>query len=117
MKNFISPGKTMTFTAPAGGVTSGTPVLIGSLLVIPVASAAAGALFEGETEGVFTLAKTAGATWAEGQVLYWDSATSSFTTATSATARRAGAAAAAAQNADTSGKVRLLNISAAVNVA
>lgn len=117
MKNRLSSGDTMTFTAPGGGVTSGTPVLIGSILVIPEASAAAGAQFAGAATGVFTLAKTAGAAWAEGQVLYWDSATSSFTTAPSATARRAGSAAAAAQSADTSGSVRLSNISAAVNVA
>lgn len=117
MKNRISSGETMTFTAPGGGVTSGIPVLIGSLLVIPATTAAATVPFAGDVTGVFTLAKTAGAAWTEGQVLYWDSATSSFTTAASATARRAGTAAAAAASGDTSGAVRLNNISAAVNVA
>ena len=117
MQNYLKSGKVMTFTAPSGGVTSGTPVLIGSLVVVPVASAAAGAQFEGDTEGVFTAPKTAGAAWSEGQVLYWDSTAGSFATAASLTARRAGAAAAAALSADTTGKVRLVNISAAVNVA
>lgn len=117
MKNRISSGDTMTFTAPGGGVISGTPVLIGSLLVVPVTTAAATVQFAGAITGVFTLAKTAGAAWTEGQVLYWDSAASSFATAPSATARRAGVAAAAALSGDTTGAVRLLNISAAVNVA
>lgn len=117
MQNYYKSGRVLTFTAPAGGVTSGTPVLIGSLVVIPAASAAVGLQFEGETEGVFTVPKTAGAAWAEGQVLYWDSTAGSFATAPSATARRAGAAAAAALSADTTGKVRLANVSAAVNVA
>lgn len=117
MTNFIKPGNVLTFTAPGGGVVSGTPVLIGSIVVVPATSAAAGASFEGAVEGVFTLPKTTGATWSEGQVLYFDSATSSFATAQSATARRAGFAAAAAASPDASGSVRLLNIAAAVSVA
>lgn len=114
---FLNPGKIQTFTAPGGGVTVDVPVLISSLVVVPMTSAAAGASFEGALEGVFTMPKTAGATWSEGQVLYFDSATSSFTTAASATARRAGTAVAAALIGATTGSVRLLNISAAVNVA
>lgn len=115
---YSNPGNVQTFTAPAGGVTVDVPVLISSLIVIPTHSAAAGASFEGALEGVFnSMPKAAGAAWVEGQVLYFDSADSTFKTAQSATARRAGAAAAAAASADTTGKVRLANISAAVNVA
>ncbi len=117
MQNFLKPGDTQTFTAPVGGVTTGVPVLISSLVVVPVTTVAAGLPFEGMVEGTFTLPKTAGATWAEGQVLYFDSATSSFATAQSATARRAGAAVEAALIGAVTGKVRLQNISAAVNVA
>lgn len=117
MKNYIQPGDSLEFTAPAGGVVAGTPVLIGSLVVVPTTTAAAGAKFNGDTEGVFTLPKTAGAAWAEGQVLYFDSATGAFATATGLTARRAGAATAAALAADVTGQVRLANISAVVNVA
>lgn len=117
MQNFLNPGITQTFTAPGGGVVGGTPLLIGSLVVVPVATVAATLPFEGMLEGVFTLPKTAGAAWTEGQVLYFDSATSSFTTAQSATARRAGVAVAAALLAAVTGSVRLNNINAAVNVA
>lgn len=117
MKNFIQPGDIVEFTAPGGGVVSGTAVLISSLVVVPQVTAAAGVRFNAAIEGVFTLAKTAGTAWVEGQVLYYDSATASFTTAQSATARRAGAAGAVAASGDTSGVVILGNISAAVNVA
>ncbi len=116
--NGYKPGKTMTFTAPGGGVTSGVPVLIGSLLVVPASTVAAGLPFEGVTEGVFPgLAKAAGAAWTEGQLLYWDTANSNLVTAQSATARRVGCAAAAAQAADVVGSVRLTGSPAPVNVA
>jgi len=117
MNNFLQPGINQEYTAPGGGVVSGTPVLIGGLVVIPLVSAAAGVRFNGEVEGVYTLPKTAGSAWTEGQVLYFDSATTSFTTAASATARRAGIANAAALSAATTGQVYLLNVGAAVNVA
>lgn len=107
----------MTFTAPGGGVTSGTPVLIGGLLVIPECTAAATVQFAGAVSGVFTLAKATGNAWTEGQTLYWDSANSNFVIAASATARRMGTAAAAAASGDTTGSVRLNNVSAVVNVA
>lgn len=119
MKNYIQPGSTMTFTAPVGGVTSGTPVLIGALVVIPAADAAAGDPFEGATEGVFEVPKTdgGGTAWTEGAPLYFDSATGEFVNATGATARRAGVAAAAAADGATTGFAKLVNIGAAVNVA
>jgi predicted RecA/RadA family phage recombinase len=115
---FSNPGAVQTFTAPGGGVTVDVPVLIGSLVVIPLVSAAAGASFEGALEGVFrSMPKATGAAWTEGLVLYFDSADSTFKTAASATARRAATAVVAAASGDTTGTLRLLNISAAVNVA
>ncbi len=118
MKKYLKEGDTQTFTAPAGGVTVDVPVLIGSLVVIPMVTAAVGVQFEGKLTGVYRdMPKAAGAAWAEGQVLYFDSADSTFKTAASATARRAGAAVAAALAGDVVGTVRLANISAAVNVA
>ncbi len=75
MKNFVQPGDVLTLTAPAGGVVSGTPVLIGGLLVIPAVTAAAGELFTGHVTGVCDLPKTAAQAWTEGQKLYWDAGT------------------------------------------
>lgn len=117
MNNFLQPGINQEFTAPGGGVVSGTPLLIGGLVVVPLVTAAVGVRFNAEVEGVFTLPKTAGVAWTEGQVLYFDSATSSFATVQSATARRAGFANAAALSAATTGQVYLVNTGAVVNVA
>lgn len=117
MKSYLKGDENMTFTAPGGGVTVDAPVLIGSLLVVPTVTAAALAEFAGLAEGVFVdMAKTAGTAWVEGQLLYWDSATSSFTTAHSATARRAGCAAAAAAADDVLGTVRLSGLPSVVNI-
>jgi len=115
--NFIQPGDVLDLTAPSGGVTAGVAVLIGSLVVVPTATVAQTLQFEGQITGVFTLAKATGATWSEGQVLYFDSSAGNFATAQSATARRAGVAVAAAASGDTTGKLRLNNINAAANVA
>lgn len=118
MKTFLQTDENLTFTAPAGGVTVDVPVLIGSLLIIPAVTAAAGDSFAGLVEGVFTdMPKTAGNAWTEGQLLYWDSAAGSFDTAQSATARRVGVAMLAAAAADTTGTVRLTGSPSVVNVA
>lgn len=79
MNNFIKPGKTMTYTAPAGGVTSGGVVLIGAMFVVAAITALAGVQFEGATEGVFLLTKLAGeGALVEGQPVYWDVANARF---------------------------------------
>lgn len=114
---FVQRGGTLTFIAPSGGVTNGTPVLVQNVVVIPNSTVAVGLAFEGNIEGCFTVPKTAGAAWTTGQVLYFDTATGAFATATGATARRAGIAAAPALSADTTGVVKLLNVGAAANVA
>ena len=107
MTNYKQPGESMTYTAPGGGVVSGTPVLIGSLMVIPAVTAAATEQFAGMVCGVFAgLAKTTGEAWAEGQKLYWVSGTSKFST-TSSGNTLVGTAAVAAGSADTTGDVRL----------
>jgi predicted RecA/RadA family phage recombinase len=75
MNTNYAPGKIMTYTAPAGGVASGTAYLIGALLVVAAIDADAAASFTGQTEGVHTLPKTANeGAWVEGQPLYWDAA-------------------------------------------
>lgn len=117
MRNFNQTGDVVTLTAPGGGVTAGTALLISSLVVVPATTVAAGLPFDAHVAGVFVLAKATGNAWVEGQVLYYDSSNNNFVVAASATARRAGSAVAAAASGDTTGVVRLANISAAVNVA
>lgn len=75
MKNFIQPGNTVSLIAPSGGVVSGNGYLIGALFVVALHSAAAGAAFEGVTEGCFTLAAEgagSGQAIAQGALVYWD---------------------------------------------
>ena len=77
MQNKLKSGERMTYTVPAAGVTSGGGYLIGALFVVAcnTVAFAAGATFEGDVEGEFTLAKTANeGAWVEGQPVYWDAA-------------------------------------------
>lgn len=115
--NFIQPGDTMDFTAPAGGVVSGNAYLIGNLLVVALVDAAVGVSFAGRTNGVWTLPKDGTALAGEGSLAYWDTATSSITNAPSLTAYRVGTAAAAAAAGDATCKVRLSGTPSVVNVA
>lgn len=111
MKNGIHTGKVMTYTAPSGGVTSGTPVLIGALLVVPVTSNLEGEKFAGETEGVISFTKVSAQAWTEGQVIYWDNTNKRFTSASASGLFPIGVAAEAAANPTAIGKVRLNGVS------
>lgn len=106
---FIQRGDVMTFTAPSGGVTAGTGVLIGALLVIPRTTAAQDEQFDGDVTGVVSHAKAASQAWTEGAVVYWDDTAKVFTTAATTGNYRAGVAAEAVAGGagDTTGKVRL----------
>lgn len=80
-KNYIQDGDVITCVAPAGGVVSGGAYVIGSIAVVATTSAAAGADFEGCTEGVFRLPKVAGDTPAQFAKAYLKSDGSVTTTA------------------------------------
>ena len=69
MNNYVQKGDTITLTAPAAGFTSGTPVMVGGMLVVPKKTAASGATAACVFVGVFEIAKTAGEAWTAGQVL------------------------------------------------
>lgn len=72
MKNYLQEGCIYDFIAPTGGVVSGTPVLIGKLLVVPISTADATVRFAGSIEGIFTLAAKSTDTPAAGALAYWD---------------------------------------------
>jgi predicted RecA/RadA family phage recombinase len=112
MGNYIQPGNVLELTAPSGGVTSGAPVQIGQLLVVPAVTAAEGAKFSGQIVGVFTIAKATGQAWAEGEILYWD-AGNDRCTKTATGNLQVGCAAAAATSGATTGSVRLDGIARA----
>lgn len=110
MKNFVQPGDVLEFIAPAGGVTAGTGVKMGDILVIATTTAAAGDKFNGVRIGVVDHAKLSAQAWTEGQRVLWDDTNKRFTTVTTGNFI-AGAAAAVAANPSATGKVLLFGTS------
>jgi predicted RecA/RadA family phage recombinase len=106
LKTYAQPGEVLALTAPSGGVTSGTPVLIGSLVVIPLVTAAETVMFSALVAGVATVPKATGTAWTEGAKLYWDVADGEFNTSSSGNTL-AGVAATAAASAAATGQIRL----------
>ncbi len=109
MKTFAQPGDILEFTAPSPGVTAGTGVKIGDLLVIALVSAATGEKFNGVRTGVVEHAKLSAQAWTEGQQVNWDDTNKRFTTVTTGNFR-AGVAAAAAANPSATGRVVLAGV-------
>lgn len=72
MKNYLQEGRTITLTAPAGGVTSGEGVVIGSLFGVATKTAEAGETVTIASTGVFELPKLASAVIAAGDAVAWD---------------------------------------------
>lgn len=107
MRNHIQRGIGLDLIAPSGGVTSGAPVKIGSIIAIPSTDAAEGETFNGDTEGCFEVPKATGQAWTQGATLYWDNTNSVFTT-TATSNTKAGVAIEAAASADATGKVKLV---------
>ncbi len=85
METFVQPGETLSLTAPSGspgGVVSGEPYLMGSLLVIAAETKDAGESFRGQVEGVHLGAKVATEAWTEGQIVRWNDTLRKFTEVT-----------------------------------
>jgi predicted RecA/RadA family phage recombinase len=109
MRTYVEVGEALEYTAPAGGVTSGTGVKIGDLLVIATVTAAVGEKFVGLRLGVVEHAKLSAQAWTEGQQVNWDNTNLRFTTVTTGNFK-AGVAAAAAANPSATGKVVLAGV-------
>ena len=114
METFVQRGDAVEFTAPGGGVVSGTGVLIGSLFVVPTVNAAAGEKFVGLVTGVVIHAKVSAQAWTEGQRLYWNAGLGQVTSL-SVDGQFIGVAAAAAVNPSATGRVLLRGIAPELN--
>jgi predicted RecA/RadA family phage recombinase len=114
-KNFVQEADILEFTAPSGGVTSGTCVKIGDILVLALETAAVGVKFRGARTGVIDHAKLSAQAWTEGAQVNWDDTNKRFTTVTTGN-YRAGVAAAVAANPSSTGKLMLhgVNLGAAL---
>lgn len=106
-KNYVQPGRTVTLTAPTGGVTTGVGILIKDLFMVALRTVAAASTFEGATEGVWDLAKVSTEVWAECDKVYWDQANARCSNVPTAGFPLIGTATAAAANPTSTGKVRL----------
>lgn len=110
MKNFISNGKTLLVTVPAGGLLSGQGYLVGTKLVVCVTDGAEGDVIAGNTSGEYELPKEAPLVINQGDTLYWDN-TAKKLTKTALGNTQCGYATAGALSADTTVKVYISNIS------
>jgi predicted RecA/RadA family phage recombinase len=95
VKNY---GNTGTAIAPVGGVTSGTPLVVGGAFVLPTTSAVAGATFSWTREGHWYLTKVAGFAPDALAAAYWDATSEHVEGADAADNRRIGVFAKAAAN-------------------
>jgi predicted RecA/RadA family phage recombinase len=104
MKAYVQPGRSLTVSAPAGGVLSGQGVLIGTLFGIAQVDAVEGAEVQILTEGVVEVPKTSALQIDVGDRLFWD-ATNKVVNKTATAQLCVGVAVSAAAN--PSGTVRI----------
>ena len=106
MKNFISYGDLVDFTASAD-VASGDFVLLSAGLygfaTNAIANGAKGVL---KCKGIFDVSKTSAQAWSVGDTVYWDNTNKVFTT-TSSGNTKVGVAVLAAVNPSSTGRIRL----------
>lgn len=76
--NYVQKGEVMDYVASAT-LTSGTPVLVGDILGVPLVDAVSGDTLAVQIEGVFDIAATAADTFVQGQILFWDDSTKKLT--------------------------------------
>lgn len=108
--NYTQPGDVLTLIAPAGGVVSGAGYVIGSIFVVALVTAAAGATFTGRTEGIFRMPKATHATtkaFTAGEAVFWDDGVNKRWDKTATGFFQIGVAVAAAASTDTTVLVRI----------
>jgi len=94
----------LTYVAPST-VTSGSPIVIGGLLVVPLEDASTGAVFSAQARGRAYVPKTSAQAWAQGVQIYWTGTTT--TSVQTGTLRAIGVAGEAAANPSSNGWVDL----------
>lgn len=82
MKNYVSAGNVLPFTA-AADFLSGAVVIMGGLIGIAVYDVLTGAVGEAKLDGVYSLPKVGSQAWTVGALIYWDAANSRCTTSAS----------------------------------
>ena len=72
MQNYIQNGHVITVTTPAGGITSGEGLIVGSIFGVAAYTAAEGDPLELATTGVYKLPKATAAVLTVGARVAWD---------------------------------------------
>lgn len=106
MRNYVQKGDTLTVPAPAGGVLSGSMLLIGTLFGVAASTADEGEDVAVSVEGVFELPKASADAVTIGATLYHDADNDVLTT-TATDNTRVGYATAAAGAGTTTITVKL----------
>lgn len=83
MKNAVSHGNVLSYTAAAAAVASGAMVLLGSRVGVAVADIALNATGSVQVVGEFTIPKLSTDVVAQGALLYWDNTNKRLTTTAS----------------------------------
>lgn len=71
-QNFIQPGDIMDYTNGGSAITSGSPVVVGSMVGVALVDIANGATGSVQFTGVFRVAKKADDVVTQGAPIYWD---------------------------------------------
>jgi predicted RecA/RadA family phage recombinase len=106
-QNHKYSGKVIPLVLLAAAV-KGVPFLMGSKLVVPLASGGVGDSISVATDEAWELPKTTGQAWAAGAALYWDDTTKKLTTTVGSNTLQ-GYACEPALTADATGIVNLNN--------
>ncbi|WP_267355640.1 MULTISPECIES: DUF2190 family protein [unclassified Methylobacterium] len=107
MKNFLQNGDALNVVAPAGGVVSGQPLIIGKIFGVCGSTRLVGETFALWRKGIFSLPKTNAQAWNQGDSLYWDAANAVVTNVNSGALLPVGYAADVATNPSSIGPVVL----------
>lgn len=77
---YEQPGDSIEITAPVGGTTRGTPVVVNSrILGMPALTKLVTEKVNVKVSGIFEVTKVSAQAWVGGQPIYWDSANTQFT--------------------------------------
>lgn len=107
MQNFIQRGEALSVIAPAGGVVSSQPLVVGKIFGVVAETVPVGVPFALWRKGVFQLSKTNAQAWNQGDALYWDAVNSVVTNVNTGALLPVGWAAQPAANPSPTGQVLL----------
>jgi len=108
--NLVADGKVLSYVA-GGTIAAGAVVVTGDTVGIALDAAVSGETIAVAIEGVFTVAKTTGTAWVQGDAIDWDASASEFhkgVTPAAGDVVSAGIAYAAAASGDATGQIKLL---------